>query len=191
MSYKEERLLDACCENNIPLVKSLIENKVNVSYQNKSGETALSLAGFFNYIEIIEILIENGVNIEDEHTKAPFTDVYFTTFTWACFFGNFDLVKLLIDKKINIEHGNRYGETGLMKACYPTSHSGAKVINLLLENGADAYSKSKNNKSAYQLANKKNKKIILDYQLKVNHEVTKALIKILFSDLINLVILFI
>jgi hypothetical protein len=66
-------LMKAAWDNNLEIVKLLLERGANVNLQRSSGETALMDAVVKNNIEIIKLLIEHGadINIKDiENQKA-------------------------------------------------------------------------------------------------------------------------
>lgn len=59
---------------NYNYIKLLIDNNANINEQNKSGQTALTYAiRNRNFIEIIELLIDNNVciNVIDNACNAP------------------------------------------------------------------------------------------------------------------------
>ena len=63
-----------------------------VDSQNHSGWTALMLAGYYGHIEIVQLLIENGANIEAENFDGQ------TALNLAELNGNIEIAQLLREK---------------------------------------------------------------------------------------------
>ena len=57
-------LMWASKDGYIDLVKILLDNNVDVNYQNEAGVTALILATYNNYLEIVKLLVEAGADVK-------------------------------------------------------------------------------------------------------------------------------
>ena len=65
ISREEEKFLNAAENGDIEEIKYLLENKnLNVNTKDEYNNTALIFSSAFGYNEIVELLIENGANIE-------------------------------------------------------------------------------------------------------------------------------
>ncbi len=129
-------LMQAVFENNREILLLLIEN--NASLNDKTtderfeGLSALAFAALYGYKEMSQILLENGADINS-------TDgLDFTPLMHAAENGHLEVVKLLFDYKPDINARNWQGKTALMLATMKVwKQIGSKIIQLLLENGAD------------------------------------------------------
>ena len=68
---KKELLLRACENNNIGLVKILLEEeKVDVNYQDRYQQTPFIIACIKNYLELANLLIEKNANINNANNNC-------------------------------------------------------------------------------------------------------------------------
>ena len=63
----KQKLHDACKNNNLEEVKSLINKKYNVNFKDKEGKTPLSIAFELDHTSIVNTLIAAGAISETEH----------------------------------------------------------------------------------------------------------------------------
>jgi len=145
IEYDLIALILACQRGEKSLIKTLVEQGVNINGINNSGETPLMAA--INYTKrrninnnsIINYLVEQGANVNaiDHLGNTPLTI--------ACEYGNEAVVKYLIAKGANI-HGmtvdNKKWKTPLITACkYHQFHIGRYLVekganvNEQIENG--------------------------------------------------------
>ena len=100
------------------------------------GWPALMLAVGKGHNEIIQLLIDNGVNV---NVKEDMLGV--TTLIWALILKNKKAVQLLLDaKKIDVNAQDSLGETALMKAI---TNGDLETVKSLIEKGADVNIKAK------------------------------------------------
>ena len=64
LASERDDLIKAIRAGEIGLVKSLIEQKVDLNARDNSGKTPLMIAAFHNKPQIVQILIENGAKLE-------------------------------------------------------------------------------------------------------------------------------
>ena len=84
----------------------------DVNTQNKYGSTALILASFGDYIEIVKLLLKKeGINVNIQNNYGN------TALILASWKGHTEIVKLLLEKEgIDINIQDDYGRTALMCA---------------------------------------------------------------------------
>lgn len=90
--------------------------------------TALWCASGAGHLDIVELLIKNGANVNNA------TATNSTPLRAACFDGRLDIVKYLIEHGADLTIPNKYDNTCLMISCYK-GHT--KVVRHLLEKGAN------------------------------------------------------
>lgn len=117
----------AAHENSTEIVKSILENGVDVNIRGDSGNTPLEDAvhQYKNNIESIEVLIQHGANVNsrDNIGQTPLMSVW-----------SLEVAKYLITHGADVNACDNDGETVLM---HRISSSELDIINLLLANGAD------------------------------------------------------
>lgn len=149
-------------------IQKLIEtNDVNyLNKQDENGLTALMIASYKNYKNIVEMLLKKKVDVNIK------SNIGLTAISFAVKGDNFDIIKLLIEN--NTDLNDRYEaycyETILDMA---THNNNLCMVKLLLDNGCDP-----NTRSNYCLANPifiaayckyyDMMKLLLKYDLKLN-----------------------
>jgi len=98
-----------------------------INHVNSKGKTALILAAEYGDKTIVEILLDNGAEIEKKNSKGS------AALILAVYYGNNDVVELLVEKGANINIQNNYGSNALM---YASVKGNVNIINFLLNNGA-------------------------------------------------------
>jgi hypothetical protein len=93
---------------NVEIVKALLQKTATVNLQTSSGISALHFA--IRNIEIVEILIANGANVD------IISEVYGTPIFLAAMFGYLNIVQYLIEKKADINLSAINGPTPLIAA---------------------------------------------------------------------------
>ena len=93
--YGVTALMTASTENNIDLIKLLIEKGANINDKEVDGWTSLMIASVYGHKEIVELLIEKGANINDKNNEND------TALILATDLGYVEIVKL-IKRRSNI-----------------------------------------------------------------------------------------
>jgi ankyrin repeat protein len=115
----EKELYDACCDNNITLVKDILKNNpsLNINWKNvNDGDcTALGAACFSGQTDIVKVLMADpdiDINHTDKFGWSPFMS--------ACSHGNSLIVRMVLGNKAftTINHKNYFGWTPLSKAAW-------------------------------------------------------------------------
>ena len=125
----------------LPLAKSVLFNNVltekaqRLLYLNKKddeGWTALTWAALKGHEPIVQLLLENGADIEARNSSGD------TALIWAAQRGNSAIVELLLQRGADIEAKNQYGGTALF---WVALKGNMALVQLLLEKGADIEAK--------------------------------------------------
>lgn len=122
-------LMIASADNNLEIVKMLVEAGANINQKNKeNGKTALMYAAALGYLEVCEYLLNQKqilINAKDKEGK--------TALMHAVANARIDVVKLLIDKKANVNARTNTEESALNIAM---KLGKTELVKLLKENGA-------------------------------------------------------
>lgn len=97
--------------NFIKILNKFVEQKINISKQNKYGNTALHISCMLNNYDISEILILKGININSKNYTSNFAPLNYSVDN-----GNIKLVKLLISYGSNYNEQDFSGNTILHHA---------------------------------------------------------------------------
>lgn len=113
--------------------------KDNNATKDEKGRTALILSSLNGNVEIVELLIQKGFNLEDK------CDNGLTALLYASSRGYLKIVQLLLLNGADIEACDKDGATSLLYA----AHKGhLEVVKLLLEEGADVQVRNSSGMSA-------------------------------------------
>ena len=85
----ENNLIKLTIKNDIEGVKKLIADGVDINIQSKNGYTALIIASYHGYTEIVKILFEEGADINIQNNEGD------TALTHAEKQGHVEIVKIL------------------------------------------------------------------------------------------------
>ena len=116
-----------CTENNLSMIKLLIEHNARIDKTTDSGATPLQIACCFNRVEVVKILLENGVNVNIQSaTKEVLPPLHH-----AIYARNDEILKILLDHpNIDVNNPDEDGVTPLLLA---TAMENYRAIELLLQ----------------------------------------------------------
>ena len=135
---------EAIENDDAPKVRELISAGVDINAEYDDGDTALLIACWRGNKEIVELLIENGADVNYE------TDAYFyTALMRASGQGHAEIACLLLNHGANVNAEDDWQLTSLMRAA-ESGHF--EVVRLLLERGADTSLRDDRGKTALELA---------------------------------------
>ena len=119
----------ACEIGFLPIIKKMIKDVADVNQVNPVNcQTPLMYASRFGNLEIVQILLQNGANIDHKgmYGKTPLMQ--------ACRYEYLDIVKLLLQNGANIHEKDDHNETSIFYACRVGN---LEIVKFLLENGAN------------------------------------------------------
>ncbi|KAL4507014.1 hypothetical protein ABPG72_001807 [Tetrahymena utriculariae] len=145
-------LLDAAEIGNVDKIKYLLDKSKNLypidlNYQSLDNYTALHFSVTDMHNQIVQLLIDNGCNIEAETTfkRRPLH--------LCCIIGNIDGLKILIQHKAEINPLDNNNNTPILLASQNKWH---EIVDLLLDNGGDPHIKNNAGVNAVSACNSKN-----------------------------------
>lgn len=139
-----EALVTAASKGSNAQVKKLLAKGANINDPiGKYGETALMLAAHNGHADTVELLIDEGADIE---AKAKWGR---TALIREADWGDTEDVKLLINKGADIEARDDEGKTALMAAAMSDK---TETVKLLLKKGADIEAKDEEGQTALMAA---------------------------------------
>lgn len=96
-------------ESNEDIINLIGDNDVN-SFHDKDGKNILIVAIMYNKLDVVDYLLDNGIDINFTETRTHKTAIYF-----SCEKGFHGVSKKLIDKGINLNSQDKYGNTAIMR----------------------------------------------------------------------------
>ena len=186
-----DKLFNAIRSDNLKNVQNTIDAGVDVNCTNIVGATPLHVAVRYKLEKIVEILINNGANVNTEHGEPPlinaidmgkikiierlvdngadinyvYSDDGKTPFTYALYLDSTEIAKLFISRGANVDQMSVEGVTPLMIVC---GNGNEELIELLLSKGANIDAKNTNGKTAFDLLKEKNNAVYERIQRKYN-----------------------
>lgn len=125
----DEVLLNAAKDGNLLVLKTAIEKGADVNAKTISGKTALMIASYKGYTDIVNLLIEKGADVNAKQSNTGGTALMA-----ASDGSHLDIVNLLIEKGADVNAKDNDGKTALMRAC---SNCHVDVVKYLIEKGVD------------------------------------------------------
>ena len=131
-----EDLLHMACKNGqLSLIKNLLKSKVDINSMNAEGLSPLHLAVIEGHIELTNLLINKGANIEMKDLKWGSSPLLY-----ACQNGRTKILKMLLEKGADINAKCNKGGTF---AIHFAAQSGkSDLIDFLLQRGFDINSEN-------------------------------------------------
>jgi len=93
-------------------------------YRNHHGNTALHIAALQGYMNIVEILLDIGIDINSKNNNGN------TALHVAAIHGNMNIVEILLDRGADINSKDNDGQTALHEAA---ANGYTNIVEILLE----------------------------------------------------------
>ncbi|GAB6423496.1 ankyrin repeat domain-containing protein [Bacillus luti] len=148
----ETPILAATYQNHVETVKALIAGGANIEVKDEKKSNPFLYASREGYTDIVKLLIAAGVNTKETTRSGG------TALISASERGHVEVVKELLEHTdIDVNYKNDRGGTALVEAIVlgNGSESHKKVIQMLIEHGADVNMANKENITPLQYAEKR------------------------------------
>ncbi len=126
---EQDSFFNAIRQGDLQTVKSLGEkNSKLLRSRDGRGSTPLLLAAYYNREDIVDYLLEKGVDVDDKDGAGN------TALIGCCFKGYTGVAKRLIRAGADVNATNTLGSTGLI---YAVTFNQLEIAKLLLSHGAE------------------------------------------------------
>ena len=132
------------------MVKTVLAARPKVNARNSLGETALMLAAFGGHLEVVQILLPQGAEVNQPG---------WTPLIYSAAQNRMDVARLLLKNGAQVNAHSGSGTTALMMAAREGNLS---MVLLLMEHGADLGMKNEDGATALKLARDRGRKDIAD-----------------------------
>ena len=127
-----EALLEAIYNDNLIIVKILVESGADINYCGKdSYSNPLLRAAYYGYADITKYLLDKGADTHITLPKNPYTPLAISVMK-----GNIATTKLLVEKENSIDYKDNYGITALIYAL-DTQDFNKELCEFLVSKGAN------------------------------------------------------
>ena len=181
-------LISATWNDNLEMVKFLVDNNANINNQDVGGSTALMIASWNGNLEMVKFLVDNDANVSLQGWEKRITALML-----AASKGNLKIIELLLAKGADINQESPTRGTALIQAALynlleavklllargadidaqafgvgtalmmAARMGNAATVELLLANGADITKKNEDGQTAFDLGNDEIKAIIRNF----------------------------
>lgn len=145
MRYSNVEFLEMAAAGDVSGVKNYLANHVSANTKDakNSNKTALMAAVAGDHIEVVELLIKYGADLELRDKNGN------TALAYAVVYGCVNAARVLLDKDANSNTADGDGWTALMGAAIEGEK---EMVELLLAHGANPYAEDTCGGTAYQYA---------------------------------------
>ncbi len=106
-------LLDAVVDSDTLAVRNLIQQGADVNERDSQGNTPLSRAASYGYLEVVRTLLDKGANVDSRNTRGE-TALMLASASYRS--NNEPIIRLLLTKGANMDIKNNDGDTALTLA---------------------------------------------------------------------------
>lgn len=140
---REDMLRSAAYQGKVDLVRSLIQEGVNIEAPNENDWTALMSATARGHLAVVQLLLAAGAKVDAARPSGE------TALSEAAYWGKADILRLLIAAGADPNRQNQCGMTPLMGAL---AFNSIEATQILLDAGADPNPRNDYGKTALDLA---------------------------------------
>ncbi|MCP3926279.1 MAG: hypothetical protein GY714_27250 [Desulfobacterales bacterium] len=133
LDYSERTPLHYC-RSKLEVVKLLLNKGTDVNAKDKSGKTVLSLSVRYENNEVAKYLIEKGADLTDDQGLLQL----------AADDNNYEMCSYLLKKGLDVNNNNYKYQMTPLHIALTNRRINYKLINLLIDNGADLNKNAKN-----------------------------------------------
>ncbi|MCB1175979.1 MAG: ankyrin repeat domain-containing protein [Leptospiraceae bacterium] len=152
---KKEDILEAVRDGDVEKLKTLVKGKIKMNFADSREMTPLMIAANDNNLEIANILIESGVDVNIKNKENGKTALMY-----AASNGFIEMCQLIIaDKDIVLNAKDKSGKTALMHAVF---NARKEVTKLFIDAGANVNSRTDTDESAMTFALKSGRSEIVN-----------------------------
>ena len=141
------------------IIYMLIEKGANVNVEYQRGYTPLMLASIFGDIKMVEILINNGADID-----ATYGDYGETSLIFSIIYKHIEIASMLIERGANINFTVGYHRKNALM--YAIESKNIEIISMLIERGIDINAQDNDGWTALMYASDKLDKDIVSILIK-------------------------
>lgn len=127
IAYADENFIQAARDGNRAFVQSYIQSGGDVDAKNPHGGTAIMFAARAGHVEIAQLLIDAGADLNVHGNYAGTTALI-----WAAQYGPAEIVRLFIQGKAEINAKNHDGNTALD---FAKERGHAEIVDILQSAG--------------------------------------------------------
>lgn len=114
------------------------DTEYDLSVTFDEGTTALMIASYYGYADLVNALIQNNADVNLKN-KKNYTALLYATDIWArqgigIYDSNFNVVELLVNAEADVNVANNYGWSPLF---FAADNSNSDIVIFLVDNGAD------------------------------------------------------
>jgi ankyrin repeat protein len=171
-------IMMASMSNNVKVVKLLDDKGSYLSSETIYGFTPILYAAKYNpKPDVIKYLINNNANINSTNEDGV------SALMFASGYNSYEVVKTLIDESTQVNKRDLSGRNSIYYAA--TYNPDSKIINLLVENGADVNSKNKKGLTPLMRASAFNNyevvKVLIEHGADINSKTESGFTPILYA----------
>lgn len=188
-------LMVAAFKNQGGIAKILVQNKVEVNLKSPKGFTALHLACQWSDLEILQLLIDSGANVEDKLEGFITSPLMI-----AAYFNRPDIVEYLLNHKADIQELNHEQANALhisitgyqnlvnllfkesilpveqLKQIQKIEKQHLETVKVLLAKGIDVKQKNKQNETAFEVAQHQSTEEVIEWLNSYQKEINSSLL---------------
>jgi hypothetical protein len=93
-----EELLEASRDGDLVTVQELLDEGIDVNWEDENGYNALSSACVDGHVEVVKLLLDSGAQVDTQDRDYGDDHGGWTPLMFACFHGHIDCARLLLER---------------------------------------------------------------------------------------------